>query len=475
MIRPFFSVLVVPALAAALSAGERASPDVRGLVADLGSADFTRREAAMTELLALGEAAGEELQHAAGDSPDAEIRARATELLGRIGWASPADRVRITALVGKLKAARDPRAGAEAFEALKGMGKPGQKALRSLFPEKQPAARLSVEMKLDRRTFRRGESVVSKAVVKNAGTDPVWLKPSALGFSCEPVVEERVEVPGGRSTIQARVFPRQAVLNIQAVDLFDEEPGFDLVHLAPGETFEAELCLEGDCTDVVGPLPVMARYYAAEAQFGLGLAQALQRAALEQARDAVDEVSRDETPVVPVPTATLAQSPAERIHILPREGGDPGVSVSMELVGADGACAAGGTIPIEITILGTLPDGVGIDVAAKDRPPAGAWAALLDDRGEVVQMVRWGGTPGVTRLLKKGEVLRAKAAIPAPKRPGTYRLSAGFSAESAGARPAVAGGVFILQVAEVRESATAVTIARPQGDAIAPERAVTVK
>ncbi len=475
MTRTAFSVLAFPFLAAALAAGEAAPSAARDLVADLGSADFTRREAATKELLALGEAAGEDLHRAASGSPDAEVRMRAAEILDRIGWASPADRVRIEDLVRKLKATRDPEAGAELFGALQGMGKPGQKALRALFPEKHPSARLSVEMKLDRRTIRRGESVVSKAVVKNAGAEPVWFRPSALGFSCAPVIEEKATAPGARTAVRARAFPRQAALNIQAATLFDEEPGFDLVHLAPGETFEAELRLEGDCTNVVGPLPVMARYYAAEAQFGLGLAQALQRAVLEQASDAADEVSRDETPFVPVPTPILVQSPAERIHILPRAGGDSGVSVSLDRVAAEEACAAGGTVPIEMTIQGTRPDGVGIELAAKDSPPAGAWAAFLDDRGEVVQMVRWGGGFGAMRVLKKGETLRVRASVPVPGKPGTYRLVGGLSGGETAPGNAW-GGVLVIQAVDAQQDSVAsAQVPLLEGDAVAPERTITVK
>lgn len=427
------------------------------LVKELGSPDFARREAATRALLGQGDAAGEALARAASESPDPEVRMRAREILDRIGWASPEDRARIEALAQVLKTTRDIQAGAEAFRGLSEAGRAGQKALRELFPERAGPAKLSVEIRVERRTFRRAEPILSKAVVRNAGDEPVWLRPASLGVACHPV-EEVVRAVAEKRNAAARAFPKQFALEFaleqdSGFHLFQpEEPPFEVVRLPPGGSLEADLRLDEAFTDVVGPLPIFARYYVPASGSGLGLAQNAENAP----GGAV---------VAPSPTTALAQSAVERVFVLPREGASvPGVSVSVEPAAA--GCVAGGGLPVEIVLAVKEPAGLEVEAAPPGLPPGGMWAAILDARGEVVHMVRWGRGAGPTRLLKPGEPLRAKAVLTAPSRPGSYRLTAGFTVA-----PAPVPALAVDAAVEPLPVASALSA----GDAVAPERQIAVK
>lgn len=439
-----------PVPQAASKAAETTDP-----LKDLGSQDFAQREAATRALLGKGEAAGESLARLASESPDPEVRMRAREILDRIGWASPEERARVDTLAQALKTTRDLEAGAQAFRGLSEAGRAGRKALKELFPERSGPAKLSIEIRMERRTFRRAEPIPSKAVVRNAGEEPVWLRPASLGAACHPV-EETVRATEKRA-VAARAFPKQFALEFaieqdSGFHLFEpEEPRFEVIRLSPGETIEADLRLDGAFTDVVGPLPVFARYYVPASGGGLGLAQNA---------DVVPERA-----AVPSPTMALAQSSVEKVFILPREGAAvPGLSVSIEP--AAGACAAGGTLPVEIVLTVKDPAGVEVEAAAQGLPPGGMWAAVLDAQGEVVHMVRWGAAAAQTRLLKPGEPLRAKAVLPAPQRPGVYRVAAGFT---------VAPVPALTFATDADRLFPDVPEPRLAGDAVAPERRIRVE
>ena len=69
-----------------------------------------------------------------------------------------------------------------------------------------------------------------------------------------------------------------------------------------------------------------------------------------------------------------------------------------------------------------------------EAPGDGFWAALLDEKGEVAGMTcirSLAAAPGRTVILKKGDVLRMKGAIPATVSPGSYTLVAGFLSANA--------------------------------------------
>ncbi len=119
------------------------------LIKDLGSENYSRREAATRELDRIGEAAGPALDEAVR-SADPEVRRRAAELQERNGWASPELRRRVDRLAATLETTRDALAGARAFEELRGCGKPGVKALKALFPESPAPGQVSLSTRFEK-------------------------------------------------------------------------------------------------------------------------------------------------------------------------------------------------------------------------------------------------------------------------------------------------------------------------------------
>lgn len=395
--------------------------EIASRVKDLGAREWKTREAAEKRLLEIGDAALGALKQAARGQ-DAEVRVRAAALIERLDRGTPEERVRVAKLVETLMTTRDVAEGSKAFKELKGMGEPGLKILRSLFPARanEKPRPIDVEWDFARRTFHRGKPIRLQATLRNNGTEPAWIRP--IDFLPEKA-------------------SREEVLRVCASEK-DGDPSFTFLCLKPGDNYPVTIDIEW-MMDEIG------RYDFSMERLGIG-------GNVLDGMDMDEEIARlnphlerrpDEAGL-PRRSMVLLRSGEHELFVIPDPEAGWGVKpISVTLSAGAPEAAAGQAIPFTIEIRGEGEKPFPILGLASGAPSDGFWVALVDGKGEAVRMTSYlemerlaeemfkrtgkPDRPSVARL-KKGETLCMKGEIQAPSAQGEYRLIAGYHREGPG-------------------------------------------
>lgn len=436
--------------------------EIEGLVRDLGHSDYARREEATKRLEAIGADAVWALAPAA-EGDDAEARLRAKELLSKIAWVSPAERKEIDRLVGILKTTRNPEAASKAFSQIKEMGSGARKILRGLFPDREAApGDVELTVALEQKTVERGKPLGAKVRLKNAGKEPLWIRPDDI--LPMPKWEEAGPFPEN-----GQIFRAVRAINFNLGGFLEGEP-FDLLYLEPGESYETQVMLDGIETALLGRFQLAVQYdtHKRNEQAVAGIAIQLKAVAVaERAEPPEDPEKQVETR----PTRASAEAQAGPVFVLPPLDAPPG-DLSVDL-GVDRAEAERGKpFPFRLVLKTQSPDGVPIALPQDGGPGRSFWAALLDEKGDVAAMKVYRAAAGeAPRTLKPGEAVTLRGEIPLDVPPGRYRLVAGYSG-SQGDVQALAGVAFgvAAKVRGKQDPSRGWT-----GEAVAPAVPVTVK
>lgn len=442
--------------------------EIEALVKDLGHADYARREGATKRLEAIGADAVWALTSAA-DSDDAEARLRAKELLAKIAWVSPAERKEIDRLVGILKTTRNPEVASKTFTQIKEMGNGARKMLRSLFPERTAApGDVELSVTLDRTTVERGKPVGAKVRLKNAGKEPLWIRPDDL--LPMPKWEETGPFPAN-----GQLFGVVRALKFNLGDLLEEEP-FGLLHLAPGEAFETQVMLDDVETARLGRFQFAVHYDTREQNQGAMAAAgiAIQLRAVAEPAQAPQADPEMEVPTSP--TRVQIEAEAGPVYVLPPLDPSAGpLSVGLGLDRTE--TERGKPLPFRLDLKTKEPDGVPLDLPEGGAPGPHFWVALLDEKGNVAAMRTYGRDDETLprTLLKPEASLTLRGEIPLDVAPGRYRLVAGYAGSQGTPEAMVMQVVRAGGVAKMRGKPNLPANPGWTGDAVAPAVPVTVK
>ncbi len=367
--------------------------EIKSLVGDLGHSDHGVRATAAARLAEIGPDAVWALVPAA-ESEDTEIRLRAGELLERMAWVSPGKRREIDRLVGLLKTTRDPRVAAHTFRTLEGMGSGARGILKDLFSGgKADPGEFELTVLPEKTTIACGTPAKARVCLRNTGKRPLWIRPSAF-FPCRD---------SGEADNAFHLFFQ----NLQ------QAGAFDLLCVAPGESFEQDVTLESSQTLEAGPFRLSVLY---DTTAGRGGPRPGSAAFDARIRAQGEDPDRE---IIHRATRLRARAEAGPLYALPSLDQAPG-SPAVDIVLAARETASGSPLSFDLILTGEEPD--------DGTPGFRCWAALLDEKGEVAAMRTFEtGPPAALQAPGRGETTGVKGVLPQDVPPGRYRLVAGFT------------------------------------------------